>query len=119
MTDTITLYGLKNCDTCKKAIKTLQQANYEISFVDIRTQADLAKKIPYWLTVIKPEYLINTRSTTWRKLEDHERERANTEPEQLLIGYPTLIKRPVIDDKKEIFVGWTRSVQARFKLDYR
>ena len=61
-----TLYGLKNCDTCRKAMKD----NPSAAFVDIRSEADLAKKVPHWLNAVGAEKLVNAKSTTWRALSD-------------------------------------------------
>ena len=104
----LTLYGLKNCDTCKKALKALEGAGQTVIFVDIRAVADLATKVPLWLNAFGAEVLINKRSTTWRNLSDVER---GSDPKSLLIGHPTLIKRPVIEAGAETHVGWTKTVQ--------
>jgi len=105
----LTLYGLKNCDTCKKALKALEAAGMPASFVDIRTEADLAAKVPVWLEAASEKKLLNTRSTTWRNLSEAARA---GKPEDLLIANPTLIKRPVIEHGDQIFVGWTKDTQA-------
>lgn len=108
----ITLYGLKNCDTCKKAIKALQTAGREVVFVDIREEADLGSKVPEWLSAVESCQLTNTRSTTWRNLSEADRARAVSEPAALLQDNPTLIKRPVIEAGNTTYVGWTKDVQA-------
>lgn len=105
------LYGLKNCDTCKKALKALEGAGREVAFVDIRAEADLAEKVPSWLAAAGADRLINRRSTTWRGLSNTEREAADGDgATALLIATPTLIKRPVIEDGEGVFVGWGRDV---------
>lgn len=105
----LTLYGLKNCDTCKKAMKALEAARKTYEFVDIRADADLAALVPSWLESAGSDLLINRRSTTWRNLSDAERE---TAPEALLVANPTLVKRPVITTGKHVHVGWSKDVQA-------
>ena len=105
----LTLYGLKNCDTCKKAIKALTDAGTVVDFVDIRAEADLAEKVPVWLAAAGADVLINRRSTTWRGLSEAERE---GDPLSLLQDNATLIKRPVIESDTNVFVGWTKDVQA-------
>ena len=111
--DEITLYGLRNCDTCKKALAALEAAGRSVTFVDIRTEADLAAKVPVWLAAKGPETLVNKRSTTWRSLGDDERGQVETgAAAALLIANPTLIKRPVIEVGPEVFVGWSRDVSA-------
>ena len=108
----LTIYGLKNCDTCKKAIKALEEAGHELRFVDIRVDADLASKVPAWLSVVGGAALLNKRSTTWRGLSEAEQTTALAgEVEALLVAHPTLIKRPVIERGNEVTVGWTPAVQ--------
>ena len=110
------LYGLKNCDTCKKAMKALDAAGQNYTFVDIRAEADVASLAPQWLKQVDPARLINTRSTTWRQLDEAQRARAESDPAGLLAANPTLVKRPVITRGNEVFVGWTKDVQAALKI---
>lgn len=105
----LTLYGLKNCDTCKKALKALEAGGKTVAFVDIRAEADLETLLPLWLEAVGADALINRRSTTWRNLDDAARAR---DPMELLSENPTLIKRPVIDEGGSVTVGWTKEVQA-------
>lgn len=112
----ITLYGLKNCDTCRKAIKTLEAAGQSVTFVDIRAEADLETLLPAWLAALDPSDLMNTRSTTWRQLDEADRARASADPKATLLLHPTLIKRPVIEANGEIYVGWTKGVQVALGL---
>lgn len=107
----VTLYGLKNCDACKKALKVLEAAGRDVAFVDIRAEADLPSKLPAWLDAVGPERLINTRSTTWRGLDAAERSQAEADPAGLLETHPTLIKRPLIEAGGQTYAGWTRAVQ--------
>ena len=101
----ITIYGFKNCDTCRKTLRVLPSAK----FVDIREETDLQKKVPEWLNLIGADTLINTRSTTWRNLTAEERTFA---PSELLVRYPTLIKRPVIEANGRLCVGWTKAIET-------
>ncbi len=105
----LTLYGLKNCDTCKKALSALEAAGHSVAFVDIRAEADLPTLLPTWLSEAGSDLLINRRSTTWRTLSESERA---VEPLALLIAHPTLIKRPVIEADGQVYVGWSKDVQA-------
>jgi arsenate reductase len=110
----ILLYGLKNCDTCKKALKALEDSGRNVIFVDIRAEADLATNLPRWLAAGGPETLVNKRSTTWRNLSDADRKKADTvaAAEGLLANNPTLIKRPVIEVDSKVFIGWTKDVST-------
>lgn len=97
------LYGLKNCDTCRKALKSLPKA----SLVDVRevgVPGDLMARAHAEFG----EALLNTRSTTWRGLNEVERQRP---PLELLRDYPALMKRPLIDADGALYLGWTKPVQ--------
>jgi len=111
---TLTLYGLKSCDTCRKALKALEAAGHDAAFVDIRAHADLDAKLPVWLCAVGADTLINTRSTTWRWLDEAERAKAQSDPQALLKAHPALIKRPVIEAGDQVSVGWTKDVQSAF-----
>lgn len=107
----ITLYGLKTCDTCRKALRALKEAGHTVDFVDIRADADLATLVPQWLDAVGPDALVNKKSTSWRGLSETDRSRADggrvqTDPAGLLCEHPTLIKRPVVmNDRGDIGVG--------------
>lgn len=108
---TLVLYGLKSCDTCKKALKALESAGKEAQFVDIRAGTDLDAKVPVWLESAGAA-LLNKASTTWRNLSEEDKAMAETDPAALLIANPTLIKRPVIESGSDLFIGWKKDVQA-------
>ncbi len=99
------IYGLKNCDTCRKALRSLPDA----TLVDVR-----AEGVPE--DVITRAYaqfgaaLLNTRSTTWRGLDAQEREQ---EPLVLIAAHPALMKRPLIDAGGTLYLGWTKDVAAQ------
>ncbi|MGK7653501.1 MULTISPECIES: arsenate reductase family protein [unclassified Roseovarius] len=98
------LYGLKNCDTCRKALKSLGNAEFR----DVRTDgvpADVLEKAHKRFGAA----LLNTRSTTWRGLGESERVK---DPLDLLAAHPTLMKRPLIDDGGTLYLGWGKDVQA-------
>ncbi|MEM8617548.1 MAG: ArsC/Spx/MgsR family protein [Pseudomonadota bacterium] len=101
----LTLYGLKTCDTCRKALKALNAAGRDVTFADIR---ETPLPLEAWLDTAGAYILVNKRSTTWRGLSETERAQA---PNIVLETHRTLIKRPVITRGNEIFVGWTPAVQ--------
>ena len=107
----LTLYGLRNCDTCRKALNALQANDHDVTFIDIRSEAPLDDLVPRWLAAIGAPKLINTRSTTWRGLSDAERQSAASDPAALLIAHPALIKRPVIVAGDAVHVGWDSDSQ--------
>ncbi len=93
------LYGLKNCDTCRKALKSLPEAE----LVDVRAQGVPPETMMQALQAFG-EALLNTRSTTWRGLSESERARP---PIELLTDHPTLMKRPLIERDGQLYLGWT------------
>lgn len=102
------LYGLKSCDTTRKALKTLREAGKEVTYIDVRVDGvpndvlrDLSEKFG--------DVLVNKRSTTWRGLTDSERAGDSLE---LLAAHPTLMKRPVVRSDKQDYLGWTKDVEA-------
>lgn len=98
------LYGLKNCDTCRKAMKALEAA----TLVDVRAQGVSDDVLTAALETFG-EALINTRSTTWRGLSETERA---APPLELLKAHPALMKRPLIVAGQQMYLGWTPKVQA-------
>ena len=107
------LYGLKHCDSCKKAMKALEGAGKAFEFIDIRTNTDLDRKVPQWLEAVGAKTLVNTRSTTYRELSEDDKVIANGDtPGGVLINNPTLVKRPVIEDGDTVYVGWTKATEA-------
>ena len=103
----LTVFGLKNCDSCKKAMSALTAAGLAHTFVDVREEADLVVKVPDWLDAVGAKLLVNTRSTTWRNMSEEDRGIAEDDPAGVLIAHPTLIKRPVIEAGSTISVGWS------------
>ncbi len=107
------LYGLKACDTCRKALNALKSAGHTPDFHDVRVDGVEKAYLAKWAKAAGWEKLLNTRSTTWRGLDDADK--ANVDEKKaiaLMQEHPALIKRPVIDcPKNGITVGWTQDVQ--------
>jgi arsenate reductase len=103
----VTLYGIKNCDTIKKAKKWLDGNSIEYCFHDFRTDGINRKLIDGWLKSIDWQVLLNTRGTTWRKLSDDIKEGINkTNAIKLMLEQPAIIKRPVLAAKNKIYIGF-------------
>jgi len=98
------IYGLKTCDTCRKAIRALPQAQ----LFDVRAQG-VPDEVMARARASFGDALLNTRSTTWRGLSEAQRAQA---PEMLLAAHPALMKRPLIVDGDAMYLGWTKDVQA-------
>lgn len=95
-------FGLKSCDTCRKALAQLRAAGYDLQVIDVRADGiapdDLAMIVAQF-----GDAAINRASTTWRELSDLQRQ---DNPVALLAAYPTLLKRPVIDNAGVWHQGW-------------
>ena len=107
------LYGLKNCDSCKKALNTLQSSGHSTEFIDLRATPVSIEQLQKWLDEHGDAVLVNRKSTTWRGLDDQARQQPIL---ALLMANPTLIKRPVIESGNNSFVGWTTEVQTALGL---
>ncbi len=81
--------------------------------IDVRAQG-VAQELLARAFEVFGEKLLNTRSTTWRGLNDEQRLQAQTDPVAVLGLHPTLIKRPVIVSDGVVTVGWSKAVQAGF-----
>ena len=102
-----TLYGIKNCDTIKKARKWLTDNGIEYKFHDVRTDGIDAATIDNWIDQAGWETLLNRRGTTWRKLESDVQENTNQDNvSALLEAHPAMIKRPVLDMNGVITIGF-------------
>lgn len=109
------LYGLKTCDTCRRARKELDAAGVEYSFHDVRDDGVTKAEIAGWAKAAGWETMLNKASTTWRALpEDQKTGLTEAKAVALMAAHPTLIKRPLISrGPTEVYVGWTDAVRAR------
>lgn len=107
------IYHLKACDTCRKAIKALQAAGHEPELVDVRADGVDAQTLARLMAAVGRDTLLNTRSTTWRGLDEADRaDMDDAKAVALMVAHPTLMKRPVIEVGGAVLVGWTKDVQA-------
>ncbi|GAB4356086.1 MAG: ArsC family reductase [Kiloniellaceae bacterium] len=94
----IVVYGLKNCDSCRKAAKLLEAAGRPFRFHDLRADGLPRDRLAQWLATAGWETLLNRRSTTWRDLPAAEKAGLDAAAAgRLLERHPTLIKRPVVE----------------------
>ena len=110
---TVTIYHLKTCDTCRKAIKALQAAGHDLTMIDVRADGMPRETLSALAHDHGWETVLNRRSTTWRGLDEADKD--NITPESaiaLLSEHPTLIKRPVIMSKDQVTIGWTKDSQT-------
>ncbi len=101
------MYGIKNCDTIKKARRWLETHNIDYQFHDVRSDGLDQATIEAWLQSVSWEKLLNKRATTWRQLDDPRKEQLDQSiAVELLLAHPTLIKRPVLVDGSTCIVGF-------------
>tara|TARA_B100001094_G_scaffold326599_2_gene383068 strand:+ start:3463 stop:3804 length:342 start_codon:yes stop_codon:yes gene_type:complete len=101
------LYGIKNCDSVKKACKFLEQHQLEYNFFDFKKETLTAALIQSWLKHTSWEVLLNRRSKTFRELPSAAKIDINAQKAvELMCEHPTLVKRPVLEGAHGIFVGF-------------
>ena len=110
----ITLYGIKNCDTVRKARKWLETQGIDYRFHDFRDDGLEREAVQGWLAELGWQSLVNRRSTSWKALDAHARESMDDDSAlDAILEQPTLIKRPLLDTGKERFTGFSSGDYAR------
>ncbi|MEP9385809.1 arsenate reductase [Mesorhizobium sp. KR9-304] len=104
---TITIYGIKTCDTVRKARGWLEGRGVAHRFVDYRAEGLDPKKLATWEKAVSWEKLLNKASTTFKELPEADKaDLDETKAMSLMQAHPTLIKRPVLDVGGRITVGF-------------
>ena len=103
----ITLFGIKNCDTIKKARQWLAAEDIDYRFHDVRVGGIDAATLEHWIEQSDWETVLNRRGTTWRKLDSQVQATTNRDNvTTLLVEYPAMINRPVLDIDGTITIGF-------------
>jgi len=104
----ITIYGIRNCDTMKKAMRWLDQQGVEYRFHDYRKDGLDAATLKAWEKELGWELLLNRRGQLWRKLPQAQRDNIDRELAlELMLANPGIIKRPLLDLGKRRVVGFS------------
>lgn len=104
----ITMYGIKNCDTIKKARRFLESHDIDYQFHDYRADGVDKKLLQSLIKSHGWETIVNKRGTTWRKLDDAVKTTTDEgNAADLLVEHPAMIKRPVLVAGKETLVGFS------------
>jgi len=110
----ITIYGIKNCDTMKKARAWLDERGLAYAFHDYKTEGIDRRVLEGWVREVGWETLLNRAGTTFRKLPDAQRENVTEKKAiALMIEQPSMIKRPVLDVGGKLIVGFKPEVYAK------
>ncbi len=111
----VKIYGIPNCGSVKKAFSWLSENGVKFEFHDFKNEAPTAAKITAWLDVQPMEVLLNKKSTAWKGLTLVAQKKTTNEAEAIKImqATPNLIKRPVIEFKDKVLVGFDDAVYKK------
>ena len=116
-TASITVYGIPNCDSVKKARVWLSERGIDYTFHDFKKQGVPAAAVDLWLSHVSWDMLVNRKGTTWRKLDPARQARVTdaASARHLMLEHASVIKRPVMVTGQEVIVGvnleaWQRVV---------
>ena len=106
----LTLYGISNCDSCRKARKWLRDHSLEHDYHDLRLDGVDIQMLERWSSIVDWQNLLNKGRRTWREIPEAERQGINRNRAlALMLKYPTLIKRPVVESDEFLAVGFSES----------
>lgn len=108
---TITIYGIKSCSTMKKAFTKLDELGVSYDFHDYKKQGIDKDSVQHWVDELGIDRVLNKRGTTWRKLDDSQKQEVDSDVEKaidLLVENTSMIKRPIVEgeltDKNKIIL---------------
>ena len=112
----VIVYGIRNCDTCRKALKWLDAAGIDHRFHDFRKDGLTEEELARWLAAIDRQLLINRRGTTYRQLDAADKAALDgADPSAILLAQPTLMKRPIFVSDGKYLVGFGDKEKAVLK----
>ncbi|WP_100641097.1 ArsC family reductase [Marinobacter salexigens] len=101
------LYGIRNCDTVKKARKWLDEQGISYEFHDFKKEGLSEAKLTEWEQAVGWETLLNRRGTTWRKLSEEVRDTISAlSAHDIMLENTSIIKRPVVEHNDTVYVGF-------------
>jgi arsenate reductase len=114
MAKSVTIYGIKNCDTMKKARAWLDKRGVAYTFHDYKTQGIEKSALEGWAKKTGWEPLLNRAGTTFRKLPDKDKDNVTEKKAfALMLAQPSMIKRPVLDVGGKLTVGFKPEVYEK------
>lgn len=105
----ITIYGIKNCSTMKKAFDKLTALGLEYEFFDYKKQAIDKPTLANWVETVGIDKIMNTKGTTYRKLSDAQKTQIKQDVDAalaMMIAQPSMIKRPIVVSDNELIIGF-------------
>lgn len=113
----ITVYGIKNCDTIKKARAWLDQHGVTYQFHDYKTAGIDRARLAQWCKTLGWETVLNRAGTTFRKLPEAEQAALNADKAiELMMKQPSMIKRPLLDKDGQLLIGFKPQTYERALL---
>jgi arsenate reductase len=110
----LNIYGIKSCDTMKKAFTWLTEHGIEHHFHDYKKEGADETRLRHWIDQLGWETVINRRGTTWRKLPQAQRDAMDVEGAvQAALANPSLIKRPIIEQGTILLAGFDAAAWAQ------
>ena len=108
-----TLYGIRNCDTMKKAWTWLDQNKVAYDFHDYKKQGIDRARLEAWVKQLGWETLLNRSGTTFKKLPDADKQGLDEKKAiELMLAQPSMIKRPVLETDGRLYVGFKPGTYA-------
>lgn len=102
------IYGIKNCDTIKKARKYLEQQQLPHQYIDYRQDGISIELLAEFMQQLSWQELLNTKGTTYRALPDADKQEMTAEKAvQLMLAQPAMIKRPVLEHNGKFYLGFS------------
>ena len=105
----ITIYGIKNCSTMKKAFDKLTALGLEYEFFDYKKQAINKSTLANWVETVGIDKIMNSKGTTYRKLSDAQKAQMNQDVDaalDMMVAKPSMIKRPIVVSDSELIIGF-------------
>ena len=110
------IYGIKNCDTMKKALAWLDEHQVKYQFHNYKTDGISDDLLRSFLQLVDWHSLLNTRGTTWRKLDESVRAQINNQDAaiKIMLANPSIIKRPLLIENDRALLGFSDQSYAQF-----
>ncbi|MFK5938034.1 MAG: Spx/MgsR family RNA polymerase-binding regulatory protein [Sulfurimonas sp.] len=106
----IQIYGIKNCDSVKSALKFFKEHKLDYTLHDFKTDPVSCNKVSFWLKSVQLKKILNARSTTYRNLKLKEKNLTQEEQINYLCKENLLIKRPVVEFESKVMVGFDKEM---------
>ena len=110
------IYGIKNCNTMKKAFTWLDEHQINYQFHNYKTDGLSAELLNDLLKLVDWQSLLNTRGTTWRKLDEALRDQIDNQDAaiKIMLANPSILKRPLLIDDKRALLGFSEDSYSQF-----